>query len=102
MYFSPRRSTAYSILSYSSHCINDQQFQRYNLAKFPSNLKRLETSYDKLVEICVTIEEDDDKWLTKLNSCKWLKYVSKALHGAASLAKMLDFKNIELTGNENR
>jgi hypothetical protein len=36
--------------------------------------------------------------LTKLNTCKWLKYVSKALHGAASLAKLLNYKNIQLAG----
>jgi len=44
------------------------------------------------------IEEDDDKWLTKLSTCKWLKYVSRALHGAASLAKLLSYKNIQLSG----
>lgn len=44
------------------------------------------------------IEEDDDKWLTKLNACKWLKYVSNALRGAASLAKILNYKNIQLAG----
>lgn len=44
--------------------------------------------------------EDDDKWLSKLHASKWLKYVSKTLHGAASLAKLLDFKNISLVGKE--
>ncbi|CAF4372333.1 unnamed protein product, partial [Adineta steineri] len=86
----------------SPHYIHDQPFQRYNLAKFPCNLKRLQTSYEKLIDICVVTSDDndDDKWLTKLNSCKWLKYVSKTLHGAASLAKLLDFKNIELAGSD--
>ncbi len=55
MYFSLRRSTTESSLTSSCHDIHEQQFQRYNLAKFPCNLKRLETSYDKLIEICVTI-----------------------------------------------
>jgi hypothetical protein len=36
--------------------------------------------------------------LTKLSTCKWLKYVSRALHGAASLAKLLSYKNIQLSG----
>ncbi|CAF1553967.1 unnamed protein product, partial [Rotaria sordida] len=47
-------------------------------------------------------DDDDDKWLTKLNTCKWLKFVSKALHGAASLAKLLDFTNIELVGKKKK
>ena len=46
------------------------------------------------------IDEDDEKWLSKLNTCKWLKYVSKTLHGAASLAKLLNFRNIELAGKK--
>jgi hypothetical protein len=46
------------------------------------------------------VEDDDDKWLSKLNTCKWLKYISKALHGAASLAKTLNYKNIELAGKD--
>lgn len=44
------------------------------------------------------IDQDDDKWWTKLGACKWLKCVSRTLHGAASLAKLLNFKNIELAG----
>jgi hypothetical protein len=51
--------------------------------------------------MCVTIEEDDEKWWTKLNACKWLRYVSKALHGAASLAKLLNYNNIQFVGREN-
>jgi hypothetical protein len=46
----------------------------------------------------VHLDDDVDKWWTKLNACKWLRYVSKTLHGAASLAKLLDFKCIELAG----
>lgn len=46
------------------------------------------------------IDDDDEKWWSRLNTCKWLKYVSKTLHGAASLAKLLNFKNIELAGKE--
>jgi hypothetical protein len=38
--------------------------------------------------------------LTKLNACKWLRYVSKALHGAASLAKLLNYKNIQFVGSD--
>jgi len=38
--------------------------------------------------------------LTKLNTCKWLRYVSKALHGAASLAKLLNYKNIQFVGSD--
>ncbi len=48
------------------------------------------------------VDDDDEKWLSKLSTCKWLKYVSKALHGAASLAKLLNFKNIELAGKEQQ
>ena len=48
--------------------------------------------------ISTLLDDDDEKWWTKVGACKWLKYVSKALHGAASLAKLLDFKNIELAG----
>jgi len=87
-------------LAYSCHNVYKHQFQRYNLAKFPCNLKRLEASFERLVDICVTMEEEDDKWWTKLNACKWLKYVSKALHGAASLAKSLNFKHIQLAGRK--
>ncbi len=49
---------------------------------------------------CLFVEDDDDKWLTKLGACKWLKYVSKALHGAASLAKLLNYQNIQLSGRK--
>jgi len=117
--FSLRRATTDTNLVASSHFVRDQPFQRYNLAKFPCNLKRLQTSYEKLMDICVItpgiykkeiivlyiriflfIEDDDEKWFTKLNTCKWLKYVSKALHGAASLAKLLDFENVELAGKK--
>ncbi len=38
--------------------------------------------------------------MTKLNACKWLRYVSKALHGAASLAKLLNYKNIQFVGSD--
>jgi hypothetical protein len=31
----------------------EQPFQRYNLAKFPCQLKRLQAGYEKLIEICV-------------------------------------------------
>lgn len=48
----------------------------------------------------ILIDDDDEKWWSKLNASKWLKYVSKALHCAASLAKLLSFKNIELAGKE--
>ncbi len=99
--FSLRRSTTESSLVYSYVYVSDQQFQRFNLVKFPCSLKGLETSFEKLVEICVTIEEDDEKWLTKLHTCKWLRYVSKALRGAASLAKLLDYNNIQFVGKNN-
>ncbi|CAF3382193.1 unnamed protein product [Rotaria socialis] len=96
-----RRVTTDTNLIGSSDIICDQPFQRYNLSKFPCNLKRLQSSYEKLIEICITTsEDDDDKWLAKLHTCKWLKYVSKALHGAATLAKLLDFKNIKLVGSD--
>jgi hypothetical protein len=48
----------------------------------------------------IFIDDDDEKWWSKLNTCKWLKYVSKTLHGAASLAKLLDFENVELAGKK--
>jgi hypothetical protein len=51
--FSLRRVTTDTNLVYSSHVVLEQPFQRYNLAKFPCNLKRLQTSYEKLIEICV-------------------------------------------------
>lgn len=115
-----RRSTVESTLtSYTCHYIYNKQFQRYNLAKFPCSLKRLEISYEKLVDLCIPslgsnkkktsfkrkncsffVEEDDEKWLTKLNASKWLRYVSKALKGAASLAKLLNYKNIQLCGKK--
>jgi hypothetical protein len=53
-----------------------------------------------LSSIFFIIDDDDEKWWSKLNTCKWLKYVSKTLHGAASLAKLLNFKNIELAGKK--
>ncbi|CAF0795456.1 unnamed protein product [Rotaria sordida] len=96
-----RRVTTDTNLVPTSDYLYEQPFQRYNLSKFPCNLKRLQASYEKLIEICVIApDDDDDKWLTKLNTCKWLKFVSKALHGAASLAKLLDFTNIELVGSD--
>lgn len=102
LYFSSshRRSSLKGTLTFTNHSIHGQSFQRYNLSKFPCSLKKLETSYEKLLEICVNIEEDDEEWLTKLDSCQWLSYVSKALHGAASLAKLLNYKTIQLIGNE--
>ncbi|UJR31099.1 hypothetical protein I4U23_018607 [Adineta vaga] len=96
-----RRVTTDTSLVSSSHYVHDQSFQRYNLAKFPCTLKRLQASYEKLIETCIlTLDDDDEKWWTKLNTCKWHKYISKTLHGAASLAKLLDFKNIELAGSD--
>ncbi|CAF1400695.1 unnamed protein product, partial [Didymodactylos carnosus] len=78
-----------------------QEFQRYNLSKFPCNLKRLQASYEKLLEISlIPAEDDDEKWLSKLNTSKWSKYVSKTLHGASLLAKILDQKHIELAGSD--
>jgi hypothetical protein len=53
-YFSLRLSGTDSSLTYTCHYIYEQPFQRYNLAKFPCNLKRLQASYEKLIEICVT------------------------------------------------
>lgn len=53
-YFSSRRNTVEPSLTYTNHYISEQQFQRYNLARFPCSLKRLETSFDKLIELCVT------------------------------------------------
>ncbi|UJR15569.1 hypothetical protein I4U23_002507 [Adineta vaga] len=96
-----RRNGTDSSLTYSCHYVSDKTFHRYNLAKFPCNLKRLQATYEKLIEICtISCVDDDDKWLTKLNTCKWLKYVSKTLHGAASLAKLLNYKHIELAGSD--
>ncbi|CAF4554956.1 unnamed protein product, partial [Rotaria sp. Silwood2] len=96
-----RRNATDSNLMYSAHHAYEQSFQRYNLAKFPCNLKRLQASYEKLIEICIiTCEDDDDKWLSKLDACKWFKYISKALHGAASLAKLLNYTNIALSGSD--
>ncbi|CAF4434430.1 unnamed protein product, partial [Rotaria sp. Silwood2] len=96
--FGLRRNATDSNLMYSAHHAYEQSFQRYNLAKFPCNLKRLQASYEKLIEICIiTCEDDDDKWLSKLDACKWFKYISKALHGAASLAKLLNYTNIALS-----
>lgn len=43
-------------------------------------------------------DDDDDKWLSKLQACKWLKLVSKTLHGAASLARLLNYTNIQFVG----
>ena len=97
---SHRRSNVKGTLMFTNHSIHGQSFQRYNLSKFPCSLKKLETSYEKLLEICVNMEEEDEEWLTKLEGCQWLSYVSKALHGAASLAKLLNYKNIQLIGNE--
>jgi len=51
--FSLRRVTTDTSLVASSHFVFEQPFQRYNLAKFPCNLKRLQTSFEKLIEICV-------------------------------------------------
>jgi hypothetical protein len=52
-YFSFRSGTD-SGLAYSCHYVREQPFQRYNLAKFPCYLKRIQASYEKLIEICVT------------------------------------------------
>ncbi|CAF0810401.1 unnamed protein product [Adineta ricciae] len=96
-----RRNDTDASLTYSHHYIHERTFHRYNLAKFPCNLKRLQTTYEKLLEICtMSCDDDDEKWLTKLQACKWLKYVSKTLHGAASLAKLLNCKHIELAGSD--
>ncbi|CAF3649019.1 unnamed protein product, partial [Rotaria sp. Silwood2] len=53
LYFSLRRNATDSNLMYSAHHAYEQSFQRYNLAKFPCNLKRLQASYEKLIEICI-------------------------------------------------
>ncbi|CAF3948702.1 unnamed protein product [Rotaria sp. Silwood2] len=99
--FSLRRVTTDTNLVPVSDYVYDQPFQRYNVSKFPCTLKRLQTSYEKLIEICaIAPDDDDEKWLTKLNTSKWLKFVSKTLRGAASLAKLLDFTNIELVGSD--
>ncbi len=58
----------------------------------------MKTTRNILVEFFIFIDDDDEKWWSKLNTCKWLKHISKTLHGAASLAKLLNFKNIELAG----
>ncbi|CAF3584690.1 unnamed protein product [Rotaria socialis] len=95
-----RNATDLSLM-YSSQNVNERSFQRYNLTKFPSNLKSLQTSYEKLIDLCaITAEDDDDKWLSKLNRCKWFKYISKALHGAASLARLLNYTNIAFAGSD--
>lgn len=51
--FSLRRVTTDTSLVSSAHFICEQPFQRFNLARFPCHLKRLQTSYEKLIEICV-------------------------------------------------
>lgn len=53
-FFSSRRTIIEPTLTYTRHYVYEQEFQRYNLAKFPCTLKRLEMSFDKLVEICTT------------------------------------------------
>ncbi|CAF3950648.1 unnamed protein product, partial [Rotaria magnacalcarata] len=52
-----RRVTTDTNLIGFSDMICDQPFQRYNLSKFPCNLKRLQSSYEKLIEICITTPE---------------------------------------------
>ncbi|CAF2043973.1 unnamed protein product [Rotaria magnacalcarata] len=96
-----RRNATDLSLVYASQNVNERSFQRYNLTKFPCNLKGLQTSYEKLIDLCaITAEDDDDKWLSKLNGCKWFKYISKALHGAASLARLLNYTNIAFAGSD--
>ena len=51
--FRVRRGATDSNLTHSSHDIYEKTFQRYNLARFPCSLKRLQTSYEKLIELCV-------------------------------------------------
>lgn len=32
--------------------INEQTYRRFNLSKFPCSLKRIQASYEKLIELC--------------------------------------------------
>ena len=51
--FSLRRVTTDTGLVSTNHFMYEQPFQRFNLAKFPCNLQQLQTSFKKLIEICV-------------------------------------------------
>lgn len=52
VYFSLGRNATDTTLSHTFSFINQQSFRRFILSKFPCNLKRIQASYEKLIELC--------------------------------------------------
>lgn len=57
---------------------------------FPPRGRLLQESFIKLVEACNDASLSMDRWLSRLESCRWLSHVKAALSTACLAAQCLD------------
>lgn len=57
---------------------------------FPHRGRPLQESFMKLVEACNDTSATMDRWLSRLESCRWLSHVKAALSTACLAAQCMD------------
>lgn len=57
---------------------------------FPPRGRPLQESFIKLVEACNDTSINMDRWLSRLESCRWLSHVKAALSTACLAAQCMD------------
>ncbi|KAL7675359.1 hypothetical protein ACOME3_001619 [Neoechinorhynchus agilis] len=88
---------------------SNEQSVFVNLSTFPCSCKKLQTSYQRLLDICTKNDDLEanssyqQQWLGRLAKSKWLHYVSALLEISRRCADRmtLNFCNVYLLGSEN-
>ncbi|RNA28581.1 Myotubularin-related 10-B [Brachionus plicatilis] len=81
--------------------ISDKVYQEYEFFKFkvPFSYHKIESSYQKLSNICTyksieDYQEENEDFLSKLNSSKWLKHISETLALTSKIINSLSHRNV--------
>lgn len=83
-----------------------RQVIRLDLDKGLPNIQDIQSAYFKLRQICVfdSFEESEERWLSSIESSRWLEYVRAFLKQSAEIVYLLEGKNapVVITEEEDR
>lgn len=73
-----------------------------DLDKTLPNIQEIQAAFIKLKQLCVNepFEETEEKWLSSLESTRWLEYVRAFLRHSAELVYMLESKHLSVVLQE--
>lgn len=73
-----------------------------DLDKILPSIQEIQTAFVKLKQLCVNepFEETEEKWLSSLESTRWLEYVRAFLKHSAELVYMLESKHLSVVLQE--